>query len=95
MGLSLREAVRQIPSDATLAFDFSDERWLVKQNMEQIDSKVRNENENPILVVTRRGARISVPKGCRQTDEIAVYPWGREIILSFIASCEREDLSEE
>lgn len=95
MGLSLREAVRQIPSDATLAFDFSDERWLVKQNMEQIDSKVRNENENPILVVTRRGARISVPKGCRQTDEVAVYPWGREIILSFIASCEREDLSEE
>lgn len=95
MGVSLREAVRQIPADSILAFDFSDERWLVRQNMEQIESTVTRgkEGEKPILVATRRGARTSVPKGCRQTDEVAVRPWGREIILSFIASCERVDLS--
>jgi len=93
MGVSLREAARRVPSDASLAFDFSDERWLVRQNMDEIDSGVSKGRENPILVVTRRGVRVSVPKGCRQIDEVAVHPWGREIILSFIAACEREDVS--
>jgi hypothetical protein len=95
MGVSLKEAVRRIPSNATLAFDFSDERWLVIENMENTFSETVKVSEKPILVVTRRGARTSVPNGCRKIDEVSVRPWGREVILSFIALCEREDVSEE
>jgi hypothetical protein len=88
MGVSLRRAVQSTANlDYQLAYDFSDERWLVVWNQTNIGKSTDVQNDKFLYIATRRGARISIPNQCIEIENIKTNFLGRENILSFVALC--------
>ncbi len=95
-GVSLRAAVsKYLSKEDKLAFDFSDERWLVIVNRDETSYKVKSANSGYVFIATRRGARQAIPIGCTALDGIKTKVFERENTLAFVAICPKEDMREE
>ena len=91
MGVSLRRAAK---STATirlpLAYDFSDERWLVTWNQESRAISPNPSTEKFLYIATRRGQRNSIPQDCVELEHVDTKFLNRRNILSFVGICEKE-----
>jgi hypothetical protein len=88
MGVTLRRAVQStIKLNYPLAYDFSDERWLVEWNQTNIGKSSFIQNDKFLYIATRRGARISMPNQCIEIENVKTKYLGRENTLSFVAFC--------
>jgi hypothetical protein len=91
MGVSLRRATK---STATirlpLAYDFSDERWLVTWNQESNAISPNPSTEKFLYIATRRGQRNSIPQDCVELEHVDTKFLNRRNILSFVGICEKE-----
>ena len=91
MGVSFRKAAEStIKLDYQLAYDFSDERWLVKWNQANLGISSVVESEQFLYIATRRGVRNSLPEECAEIQNIETRFLGRENIMSFVAICNVE-----
>ncbi len=92
-GVSIRMAVSKFVSkEDALAFDFSDERWLVNVNRKDTQIMKNEVNSGYVFVASRRGVRQSIPLGCRPLEGISTEVFGRENVLTFVAICPSEDM---
>ena len=91
MGVSLREAVNlnQVQG-RNLAYDFSDERWLVEWNKINSNTRVKIGESGYLYIATRRGARQSLPVECTEKMNIKREVFGRSNVLSFVALCNEQ-----
>ena len=91
MGVSLKKAAEStIKLDYQLAYDFSDERWLVRWNQENLGKTSVVESEQFLYIATRRGVRNSLPGECTEIQNIETRFLGRENNMSFVAICNVE-----
>jgi hypothetical protein len=92
-GVSIRLAVSQFVSkEDKLAFDFSDERWLVTVNRKETFNQSTKTKSGYVFVASRRGVRQTIPPECKPLEGIKTKVFGRENILTFVAICPREDM---
>ena len=91
MGVSLRKATEStINLKYQLAYDFSDERWLVRWNQTNLGKSIVTESEQFLYIATRRGIRNSLPGECSEIQNIKTRFLGRENNISFVALCNVE-----
>jgi len=91
MGVSLREAIKLNQGQGEdLAYDFSDERWLVEWNKINLNTRIKIGESGFLYIATRRGARLSLPPECTEIMNIKREVFGRSNVLSFVALCNEQ-----
>jgi hypothetical protein len=91
MGVSLRKAAQStMKLNYQLAYDFSDERWLVRWNQENLGKSSVMESEQYLYIATRRGIRNSLPDECNEIRNMESRFLGRQNVMSFVAICNVE-----
>lgn len=91
MGVSLRRAAQFTQTvNLPLAYDFSDERWLVKWNQPTTSDATNLSKDRFLYIATRRGLRDSIPDGCLELKHIDTVFLNRRNILSFVAVCKTQ-----
>jgi hypothetical protein len=91
MGVSLRRAAQSTETlNLPLAYDFSDERWLVKWNQSSNTSALNVPKDRFLYIATRRGLRNSIPSDCLELKHVGTEFLNRRNILSFVAICDTE-----
>jgi hypothetical protein len=91
MGVSLRQAAKSTATiSLPLAYDHSDERWLVTWNQVSKTMTPNSSTEKFLYIATRRGLRNSIPKECVELEHVGTKFLNKRNILSFVGICKKE-----